>query len=332
MFQWTPSILASAVILLLFYLLFLIFQPFITALVLSGVIVILFYPIHTLINRKISNGWASLISTLLVFIIIIVPGLLIATSIIYEAINLSRTVNIPVEKIMLPIHSWADILGIDLPAAGKDAAQKITSQAGLLATYIVSNIWNILIGTVVTLLATFFFFRDAKKVMPFVKSLPINSSWSENLIEEIVIMIKTNITASFVAASLQGIVGGITFAGLGLSAPILWGTIMGFFSLFPFIGSWLIWIPTAIVLALTDQLWKATVLLIIGLVIVNPIDNILRPAMVASSTNVNGLLIFIGLLGGVQAFGIAGLLFGPVLVIIVASFLRSKHAIHNIHQ
>lgn len=317
--------MASAVLLLLFYLLFLIFQPFVTALILAAVIVVLFYPIHTRIKRKISNSLASLMSTLIVFIIIIVPGLLIVTGVVHETIGLSQNLKpISLEKIMIHAHMTAEKIGIDLDEVIKEAAQNIASQAGQLASHIIGNTWSIVIGIFATLLATFFFFRDGEKGIKFVKSLPLDSTWTENLVNEIITMIKSNIVASFLAASIQGTIGGLAFAWLGLPAPILWGTIMAFFSVFPFIGSWLVWIPATVTLILAGRIWDAVILIMIGIAVVNPVDNILRPAIIASSTHLNGLLIFIALLGGVQAFGVSGLLLGPVTLILVAGLLKSS--------
>lgn len=331
LFRYTPSIIASTIILLFFYFLFLIFQPFITELILAAVVVVLFYPIHTKINRKISNTFASLISTLLVFIIIIVPGLLIATGIVHETIGLSQNLKpVSLEKLMVHAHTIAEKIGIDFDAVIRESAQKIASQVGLLASHIIGNTWNIIIGIFVTLLATFFFFRDGEKGIRFVKSLPLNSIQTESFFNEIITMIKSNILASFLAASIQGTIGGLAFAWLGLPAPILWGTVMAFFSVFPFVGSWLVWIPAVATLMLSGRLWDAIILIIIGIAVVNPVDNILRPAIIASTTHLNGLLIFIALLGGVNAFGVSGLLLGPVTVIIVAGVLKSsKNYIKN---
>ena len=323
--RYTPSIVASAALLLLFYLLFLIFKPFVTALIFSAVIVVLFYPIHKRIHHKIPKSWASLLSTLLVFLIIIVPGLLIIAGIAHETIALGQTISsFSLEEIMISAHTMAGKLNVDLDVVIKTVIQKITDQAGQLTLHVIENTWNMIIGIFVTLLATFFFFRDGEKVMSFVKSLFHDSTWIENLVKEIMIMIKTNISVSFIAASTQGIIGGLAFAWFNLPAPILWGTVMGFFSIFPFIGSWLVWIPAAAGLALTGRLRDAILLIIIGLVVVNPIDNILRPAIIGSATRLNILLIFIALLGGVHAFGISGILIGPIIVILLTGLLTSN--------
>lgn len=324
MFQYIPSIIVSALVLLIFYFLLLIFEPFITALILSAVVVILFYPVHLRISRVFSNGWASLVSAFLVFMIVIVPGLLIAAGIVNEAVNLGQTLKpASFEKIMTHAYSWAAKFGIDIDVVIKEGTQKFISQAGLLASHILSNVWYIFLGIVTTLLATFFFFRDGEKAIKFARSLPLNLSWCDKLFKELVTMIKSNIAAAFITASIQGTIGGLAFAWLDIPAPILWGTVMGFFSLFPYIGAWLVWIPAAVGLILAGRIWDAVLLALIGAAIVNPVDNILRPAIIASATNLNGLLVFIAYLGGVQAFGLSGLLLGPMILIFVTGLLKS---------
>jgi predicted PurR-regulated permease PerM len=147
-------------------------------------------------------------------------------------------------------------------------------------------------------------------------------SLSTRLVQDVGAMIRSNIAASLVAGSLQGAIGGTAFAWIGLPAPVLWGVVMGFFGVFPFIGAWLVWAPAAAALALGNRPWDAVLLVVIGLAVVHPIDNLLRPAIVAHATRLNGLLVLMGLLGGVQAFGPSGLLLGPVLISVAAGLLR----------
>jgi len=324
-FRFTANIMLSAAILLLVYLLFLVFKPFITPMVFAAVLVVIFYPLQMRLNQRFSLFWSSLISTIIVLIIIIIPALIIISSVVREAISLTQIISVnSVNKIMVHAHLLAAKFGMDLDMMMKDATQAITSQTGRVATYVISNVWNILIGIAVILLATFFFFRDGEKALKlFIKALPLNQQWSKTLIKDIGIMIKSNLIASFAAASIQGTVGGLTFAWLGLPAPILWGTVMGFFSIFPFIGSWLVWVPAVMGLALAGRVWDAIILVIIGIAVVNPVDNVLRPAIVASNTRLNGFLVFIGLLGGIHAFGLSGLLLGPVLMLVGMGLLNT---------
>lgn len=113
------------------------------------------------------------------------------------------------------------------------------------------------------------------------------------------------------------------------TGPYTVGAVMGFFSVFPFVGAWLVWGPAAAGLLITGRAWDATLLVVIGLALVHPVDNMLRPAIVAKATHLNGLLVLIGLLGGVQAFGVSGLLFGPVFISVAAALLTAPRIVVN---
>lgn len=320
----TLSIITAAIVLFLAYLLLLIFAPFATPLVFAAVVVVVFYPMHVWFKHRMPNALSALLSTIIVLIIIIIPVFAISAGIAQETIDLAQTVGtFSIEKIVSHAHTLAAKIGLDLDIIIRDVAQRIAGQAGKLASQVIGDTLSIVIGCIVALLATFYFFRDGEIILAKIRSLPVNKKLNESLIKDVGTIIKLNIAASFAAASLQGLVGGLAFAWLNLPAPILWGTVMAFFSIFPFIGSWLIWVPTAIGLAISDRIMDAVILAIIGIAIINPIDNIIRPAIVSSGTHLNVLLILIGLLGGLQAFGVSGLLLGPVLVIVAATLLRT---------
>jgi predicted PurR-regulated permease PerM len=123
-----------------------------------------------------------------------------------------------------------------------------------------------------------------------------------------------------VVAVVQGAVGGVTFAILGLGAPVFWGVIMAFFSLLP-LGAWIVWTPTAIWLMLTGEIGRGIALAAIGAGGISLIDNFLRPLLLSGRTQMNGLLVFISLLGGIAAFGLLGLVLGPVIMATAISFV-----------
>lgn len=114
-------------------------------------------------------------------------------------------------------------MGIDLDTIVRDAAQPTAGQAGQLVSRLVSDVWSVFLGVVVALLATFFFFRDGEQALTIVgRTLPFAEERNIGLMKEIGTMINSNIAASLAAAAIQGTVGGLAFAWLGLPAPILW--------------------------------------------------------------------------------------------------------------
>jgi predicted PurR-regulated permease PerM len=123
-------------------------------------------------------------------------------------------------------------------------------------------------------------------------------------------------------AAAQGTIGGIAFALLGINAPVIWGVVMAMTSLIPVVGAALVWLPTALWLLLSDEIVRGLILLLIGSVGISMVDNILRPLLLSGRTSASGLVVFLGLLGGVSAFGFVGLVLGPIVLVTAGSLLR----------
>jgi predicted PurR-regulated permease PerM len=94
---------------------------------------------------------------------------------------------------------------------------------------------------------------------------------------------------------------------------VFWGVVMAFFCLLPF-GAWIVWGPTAVWLMVTGDLTRGLVLAAVGVGVVSAVDNVLRPILLSGRSQINGLLLFISLIGGVSAFGAVGLVLGPILM------------------
>ena len=117
---------------------------------------------------------------------------------------------------------------------------------------------------------------------------------------------------TFVTAIAQGAAGGIAFTIAGLPG-LFWGMVMAFASLIPMVGTALIWIPAAVYLLIWVHWGWALFLVIWCVVLVGGIDNILRPLFMQGSAKMSTLLIFFSILGGINLFGLLGILYGPLI-------------------
>jgi predicted PurR-regulated permease PerM len=108
-------------------------------------------------------------------------------------------------------------------------------------------------------------------------------------------------------AAAQGTIGGVAFWLLGIGAPVVWGVAMAFCSLIPVVGAALVWVPTAIWLLLSGNITRGVILILVGALGISMADNILRPLLLSGRTSASGLIVFLGILGGVGAFGFIGL-------------------------
>ncbi|HCU53635.1 MAG TPA: AI-2E family transporter, partial [Gammaproteobacteria bacterium] len=114
-------------------------------------------------------------------------------------------------------------------------------------------------------------------------------------------------------AQVQGILAGAGYWAVDLKAPILLGAVTMVFALIPF-GTPLVWGTLGLWLIMTDRVWPGIGLLIWGALVVSSIDNLIRPLVISSATHVHFLLVLLGVLGGALAFGLVGLVLGPVIL------------------
>jgi predicted PurR-regulated permease PerM len=123
-------------------------------------------------------------------------------------------------------------------------------------------------------------------------------------------------------SAAQGLLGGLMFWWLGLSAPLLWGVMMALLAVVPVLGAWVVWIPAALFLALEGSWGKTLILAVWGGAVVGTIDNLLRPILVGKRLKVHTVLAFISLVGGLIVFGASGLILGPVVLTITTVLLE----------
>jgi predicted PurR-regulated permease PerM len=202
----------------------------------------------------------------------------------------------------------------NLPDLIQQGASGIAGFVAGQAGAVLRNLVIIIVDLIVMLFALFFFFRDGDAIMAVLRrALPFEAEQSERMIAQAADLIQASVIAGFVVAALQGTLGGIAFALLGLGAPVFWGVVMAFFSLLP-IGAGIVWLPVAIWLLLTGSVGRGVTLMVVGIGVIGLVDNVLRPMLLSGRTRLNGLLVFVSLLGGISAFGFLGLVLGPVIM------------------
>lgn len=185
------------------------------------------------------------------------------------------------------------------------------------------------VGTVlaftVMLFLLFFFIRDGRAIGKLGATLvPLEPARREELAERLASVTRAVVRGTVLTAVIQGLLLGAGFAVVGLAAPVVFGVLAAVLSVVPFGGTALVWAPAVIMLAVQERYTQAGVLLAFG-VVVSTVDNFLKPLLISDRTELPTLGVFIGVLGGLAAFGIIGLFLGPVvisLVLALIDFLR----------
>ena len=325
------SVLFYGIIVALAYLVYLVFEPFLVALCWAAVIVVVSYPAYAWLARRWGRTAASAASTLGVTLILIIPVLLVMVAFIREGVDAVRSVQ---EQVATGHFAWVNGVWTriqahlpsatpsDLSAVLRQGVDKSVGYVAMQLGALLRHTAVFLFHLGVTILAMFYLFRDGASIVErFREVLPFEESHRSRMLREARDLIFASVTSSLVAAGAFGILGGLAFAATGLSSPIFWGVMMGFFSLVPIGGSALIWIPAAVSLALEGHVWHGILLAVICTVIVAVVDNLLRPWLISGRAEMGGLVVFISVLGGISVFGLLGVVLGPIVVAAAASLL-----------
>ncbi len=329
--RWA-ALLAATVIAL--YLCWAMLQPFIEVLLWAVVLAIVFYPIHRRIEARTgSPGWAAALSCLLVVFTILIPLSLMTFAVVRELSGFAQrlqenadTLLDPNSPYLGPALNW---LGqyVDLSQFNSQqfVADRLKGLSGAIAGRTL-GLFGGLVGFVVevffVIFTLYYLFRDADRLSgAFRNSLPLETPKANEILRRTSEVISASVYGVVVIASIQGVLGGLAFWMLGLPSPLLWGVVMIFLSMIPMAGAFIVWVPAALYLGITGHWGKAAMLTGWGLLVIGTVDNFLRPKLVGEKTRLHELLIFFSVLGGLQVFGILGLVLGPVIVAITIALL-----------
>jgi predicted PurR-regulated permease PerM len=305
------------------YLAFLVVQPFLGPLGWAAVMAIVFQPVHARLAQRLTPSGAAIATTLIIAAVVVVPLAFVANAFVNEAVDAARSIQDAVTRgefarIESGVRRFLGRLplqnGPDLTSVVVDATRRSAVALGAVSGSVVRNVVGFVFDLVLVLFASFFFLRDGPKIVRIVRDvIPLDDAAADRLLSETADLIDISIRSSIFVAGMQGLLGGCAFAAVGIRAPVFWGVVMAFFCLLP-LGAWLIWLPAAIGLAVGGHPGKGLVLAVLGFGVVSSVDNVMRPMLLSGRTRMNGLLVFISLLGGVAAFGAIGLILGPVVM------------------
>lgn len=167
---------------------------------------------------------------------------------------------------------------------------------------------------ILMLLVVFFLLKDGRRIVEQIKYLsPLKTDQEDKILECLRKISRAVLVGGLLVAVLQGIVGGIGLAIVGIP-PMFWGTVMSFCSLIPVVGTGLVWVPACLYLLIIGS-WKSALFLLLWCALpVAAIDNFLRPYFMRDSVGVSVFFIFMSILGGIKAFGMLGVLYGPLIL------------------
>lgn len=319
------TVLSYGALLLLGYLVFTIAAPFLVPLAWAAVLAIFFFPLHSFCEKRMPPNRAALVSTLAVTCLLILPTLFVAYYTARQAMEAAARAQTlltqPGQPVSAHVLEWARS---QLPAAWRtaDYSEPLRNAAAKMASFLaarladlVRNLLALFLGLFVTVFGLFFAFRDAKGIVRVLRHLlPFDESLQLAVLSESRELIFASVAVGLLVAVMQGTLGAFAFLITGIPSAIFWGVVIALFSLVPVVGSSLIWVPAALWLGFTGHWGKAVLIAAICGGVAGLADNIVRPLLLRNRTHLNELMVFIGVLGGLQAFGLLGLVIGPTIL------------------
>ena len=184
-----------------------------------------------------------------------------------------------------------------------------------------NNAASLLLDMIIFFISFFFLLMDGKKFIEYLyKALPINALHERQISKRFTNLCYAWIVVNIVLAFLQGSVATIGYALIGVPSPLIWGLVTALAAFIPFIGAGLVWSIIGLVYLITGNYFSALEILILGL-IVSGGDNLLRPFFLKEGIKIHPLIVFLAVFGGFFAFGVPGLIVGPIIMVFISTLL-----------
>ncbi|HEY7205707.1 MAG TPA: AI-2E family transporter [Methylomirabilota bacterium] len=322
--------------------LFLIVRPFLEPILWSMLLAFLLSPLQRILARRTSGRVAlsAIVLTVATAIVLIAPAPLLSVAFASQARDLFGRIQTLVAQ--AGISDPGDVFNIPIVTRAIDWAarmapvsadqiqgwlmtgvQTLLQQMVILSGSFVVGALNALVGLGITLFLLFFFLRDGDAIVrTSVRLIPLAPERRDHLIDHVGAVIRAVVFGSLLTALVQGMLVAAGFAMVGLASPLVFGALAAVAALIPLVGTPLVWAPAVGALFLQGRWVAALFLAGWGVVVVSSSDNVLRPLLISGRAEISTLPVFLGVLGGVSAFGPIGLVAGPVLVSLALVLVR----------
>jgi predicted PurR-regulated permease PerM len=340
----TPSfyarVFALIVAAVLGYALFLIFAPFALAMTWAAFLAFLLYPLNLKLRRRFKGQSAAAgLLTFLTPFTILLPLSALSVEFVSQISALLR--GLQQSAAQLDIKSLSDLQQFPLIArlnswlqahAGISAEQvqswlvsgtrEVMQRAASMGGSFFLGALGSLVAFAVMLSLLFFFLRDGDAMVSRAQRLiPLAEERKTRLFSQLSAVTRAIVFGTAVTALLQGVLIAIGFAIVGLPSPVVFGVLAALFSLLPVGGAAFVWIPAALWLII-DKHWGLGIFMGAWGLLLGAIDNFLRPVLISGRARISALAVFVGVLGGIPAFGAIGVILGPVVLSLALALIE----------
>ncbi len=309
--------LIISIIILSFYLLYVVFSPFLVPIVWAILLAIMFYPMHRRLNRGLKGrkSLCALVMTAMVVLLIVLPCTYILSVLASEAVNayvfferglengefrsILEVKDHPIiQSVWQRFNQYIDLSALDFNSMLLENLRKVSTFAINQTSRMIRRFSFIVVNFCLVVVSLYYVFKDGDRFLKKIReAIPLDPHDKDLLVERLEEMVYATLYGGILVALLQGFLGGFALWFLGISAPIFWGTVMAFLSFLPVVGPFMVWGPVVVYFFFQGSILKGIILLIWGGVVVGLSDNFLRPILISKRTKLHTILLFFGVLG-----------------------------------
>lgn len=330
------TIFFLALLIFIFYQVVLLFSSFLHPIFWAAILAYAFYPVYLPLKRafpeKQQNTLAPIVMTFLLLLFVVPPLVILIVNLTGQAIELYQSVTTYIregklEQLIDQIRAFPAIQKLETGVLKWDPIKEnattwlLTSSRSLAnfaiaqAGTITKNIFLLMMNVVLVFFFVFIFLKDGDKIYRFIyQTTPMEEENKRSIFTQISETFAAVIRGQLLTCVTQAILAGIIFWGLGLPAPLFLALATFFTSLIPVAGAGAVWVPITIYLFVTQAYLKGVIMLLLGVFGISLIDNLIKPAIIGEKTKLPYFLLFFGILGGLNLYGIMGVFLGPVIL------------------
>ncbi|WP_090379563.1 AI-2E family transporter [Natronobacterium texcoconense] len=292
-------------------------DPFLQYVLAAILIAFLLYPVQRRLERRISPTITAFLLVGFAIVGFLVPFVLVAVVVAGDAANLLQEVDPEDLQIAEIEDRLEDETGIevDITETVADSAEQIGTILLEQTTAWFGVLTHTLIGVGLALFLLYYLLKEGDALLDWLREMtPLPDDVQDDLYDELEEVTWAVLAGHVLIAIIEGVIAGLGLFATGIPNAAFWTFVMVIFSLVPLIGAFIVWGPAVLYLLLTGEPILAIGLAVYSAVIVGVADDYLRPIVVDRYAEISPAVIILGVLGGIYAFGIMGLFFGPVVL------------------
>jgi len=309
------------------------------------------YPLFCWLHRKIfrcrNRNAAAFLNTCVVVLVLVLPTVFMGSVLVREGVYLygivtdylaaNPSINLHLgdylPEWLVRQNAALDEYVISLQNSLRHGARWGASYIGTISRDLLGNTFSIIYQIVFAVVATFFLTRDGHIVLQYLKDItPLGEEERELFFARAKKLLRSIVYGVIFTAGIQAFLGTLGWSYFNLPAPLIFGALMFVLAMIPIVGTSLVLLPGAAYLFLTGHHIQGVVLAVYSLVAVSSIESFVRPVFISEGSQIHALIIIIGIVGGLAAWGVLGLFLGPLVVSLFIFFMDGYRRIETIRR